>query len=58
MNKQERIRELEREIATVCKRCPHSKWLIGRFQCTVGRHHCHSSRVRRWLGKIKRLEEA
>ncbi|MBA7587025.1 hypothetical protein ES708_29035 [subsurface metagenome] len=52
----ERIRELERKIAAVCARCPDAKWLIGRFQCTVGRGRCHNSRVRRWLAKIKRLE--
>ncbi|MBA7558447.1 hypothetical protein ES708_00050 [subsurface metagenome] len=57
MNKEEEIRELERKIASVCARCPDAEWLIGRFQCTVGRKHCHSRRVRRWLNEIKRLEE-
>jgi len=56
MNREKRIRELERKISTVCMRCPDAKWLIGRFQCTVGRRRCHSSRVRRWLGEKKRLE--
>lgn len=56
MNNEERIHELERKIATVCARCPDAKWLIGRFQCTVGMRHCHSRRVRRWLDEIKKLE--
>jgi hypothetical protein len=55
----ERIAELEGKIAAYCvsSNCPHRKWLIGRFQCTVSRRHCHSSRVKRWLDEIKKLEE-
>lgn len=58
MNNEERIRELERKIAGYCvsSNCPHREWLIGRFQCTVGRRRCHSRRVRRWLDEIKKLE--
>ena len=53
-----RISELENKIAAVCMSCPQSKWLIGGFQCTVGRSHCRSRKVRRWLDEIKRLGEA
>ncbi|GAI88746.1 unnamed protein product [marine sediment metagenome] len=49
-----RISELENKIAAICISCPQSKWLIGGFQCTVGRRHCHSRKVRRWLDEIKR----
>ncbi len=58
MNKGERISELESKIAAVCRSCSHAKWLIGGFQCTVGRSHCRSRRVRRWLDEIKKLGEA
>jgi len=58
MNKGERISELEKKIAAVCRSCSHAKWLVGGFQCTVGRSHCRSRRVRRWLDEIKRLGEA
>ncbi|MBA7573032.1 hypothetical protein ES708_14821 [subsurface metagenome] len=54
----ERISELESKIAAVCTSCSHAKWLIGGFQCTVGRSHCPSRKVRRWLDEIKRLGEA
>ena len=57
MNKGERISELESKIAAVCISCPQSKWLIGGFQCTVGRRHCPSRRVRQWLDEIKGLGE-
>ncbi|MBA7575089.1 hypothetical protein ES708_16910 [subsurface metagenome] len=52
-----RISELENKIAAVCRSCSHAKWLIGGFQCTVGRSHCRSRRVSRWLDEIKRPEE-
>ena len=55
-NKQERIRELEGMIAGVCVKCPHVRFVTGRFECKVSRRHCHSSKVRRWLDEIKRLE--
>ncbi|GAJ18920.1 unnamed protein product, partial [marine sediment metagenome] len=45
--------ELESKIAAVCISCPQSKWLIGGFQCTVGRRHCPSRKVRQWLDEIK-----
>jgi len=55
-NKQERIRELEQMIASVCIKCPHARFATGHFECKVGRRHCHSVRVRRWLDEIKKLE--
>jgi len=54
----ERISERENKIAAVCRSCSHAKWLVGGFQCTVGRSHCRSRRVRRWLNEIKKLGEA
>lgn len=51
------LAELGNKIVAVCMRCPHSRFVVGRFECTVKRAHCHSSRVRRWLGEIKKLEE-
>ena len=54
---EDRISELEGKIVAVCMRCPHSRFVVGRFECTVKRSHCHSKRVRRWLGEIKKLEE-
>lgn len=56
MNKEERIKELEGKVVAVCMTCSHSKWVTGRFECTVSRRHCHSKRVRRWLDEIKKLE--
>ena len=55
---EERIRELERKITSYCvsSQCRYNKWLIGRFQCLVGRGHCRKSQVRRWLNEIKKLE--
>jgi len=54
----ERIQELQNKIVTVCLQCPHAKRAgAGRFECDRKRSHCHSSRVRRWLDEIKRLEE-
>ncbi len=53
----ERIRELENKIVTVCMSCPHSKWAGGHFECDRKRSQCHSKRVRHWLDEIKKLEE-
>ena len=57
MPKQERIRELEGKVVSVCMSCGHSKFVTGRFECDRKRSQCHSGRVRRWLNEIKRLEE-
>lgn len=51
-----RIKELEGKIVAVCIQCDHMKRISGNFICSVKRSHCHSVRVRRWLGEIKRLE--
>lgn len=56
MSKDERISELEGKIVAVCAQCPHAKFVGGRFECDRKRSQCHSSRVRRWLDEIKRLE--
>ena len=56
MSTVERIRELEGKVVLVCMACPHAKWATGGFHCQVGRRHCHSVRVRRWLDEIRRLE--
>jgi hypothetical protein len=53
---EDRIRELKQKIDRACMRCPNSEWLIGRFQCTVGRRRCQNRRVRRWLDEIKKLK--
>jgi hypothetical protein len=50
------IEELQRKIFQVCAVCPHAKWATGRFECDRKRSQCHSVRVRRWLGEIKKLE--
>ena len=52
-----RIKELEGKIVAVCMTCGHSHFVAGRFECDRKRSHCHSSRVRRQLAEIKRLEE-
>ena len=54
---EDQISELENKIVAVCMQCPHSHFVTGRFECTVKRSHCHSSRVQRWLAEIKKLEE-
>ncbi len=56
MTNQEQIKELESKIAAVCMRCPRVKWLYGSVKCRSNRRHCHSSRVRRWLDEIRKLE--
>ncbi len=58
MTKEEQLRQLEQKIAGYCisSNGDHREWLIGRFQCKVGRRQCHSSRVGKWLGEIKKLE--
>ena len=53
----ERIRELEGKVVVVCMACPHARFVTGRFECDRKRSQCHSVRVRRWLGEIKKLEE-
>ena len=55
-SKEDRISELEGKIVAVCMTCGHSKFVTGRFECTVKRSHCHSKRVRRWLDEIKEEE--
>jgi len=58
VSKEDRISELENKISAVCirMRCPRVKWYLGWFECRVGRCHCPSRRVTRWLDEIKRLE--
>ena len=56
MSQEERIRELEGKIVTVCIQCPHAKWAFGWYECDRKRSQCHSKRVRRWLDEIKGLE--
>jgi len=53
---QEKIQELQNKIVAVCLGCPHAKWSAGFYECKVGRRHCHSVRVKRWLDEIERLE--
>lgn len=55
-DKEQRIRELEGKIVTVCMSCPHAKFVTGRFECDRKRSQCHSKRVKRWLDEIKTLE--
>ena len=54
---EDQLAELENKIVAVCMRCPHSRFVTGRFECTVKGSHCHSKRVRRWLDEIKKLEK-
>ena len=50
------LNELENKIVTVCMSCKHSRFVGGHFECDRKRSECHSSRVRRWLSEIKKLE--
>lgn len=50
------MNELENKIVTVCMSCKHSRFVGGHFECDRKRSECHSSRVRRWLSEIKKLE--
>lgn len=54
--KEERIRELEGKIVTICVQCPHAHFACGRYECDRKRSQCHSKRVIRWLAEIKKLE--
>jgi len=56
MNKTERIKELEGKIVMVCIQCDHMKREPGIYICRVGRSHCHSKRVQKWLDEIRKLE--
>jgi len=58
MSNNERIRELEQNIATACVKCPHAKFATGHYQCGQSYRACHSKKVKRWLAEIKRLEAA
>ena len=57
VTKEDRIRELEGKIVTVCVFCPHAKFAGGRYECDRKRSQCHSKRVKHWLDEIKKLEE-
>ncbi len=63
MNRVEKIRGLEGKIVAAClaggrnRRCPHAKQVGLRFECTVARCHCHSSKVRKYMAEIERLEK-
>ena len=52
----ETIKELEGKIVAVCIQCSHMKRVGKEFICSVKRSHCHSKRVTKWLGEIKKLE--
>ena len=47
--------ELENKIVGVCIKCPHAKFVTGRYQCIVARRHCHSKRVNKWLKELEEL---
>ncbi len=48
-------RELENKIVAVCVKCPHAKWTVGRFECSVAFRHCHSDRVKKWRRELEKL---
>lgn len=56
-DKEQRIRELEGKIVTICMSCPHAKFVTaGQFKCDRKRSQCHSKRVKHWLDELKRFE--
>lgn len=50
--------ELENKIVSVCVKCPHARFVTGRYECRVERRHCHSVRVRRWLKELEKEKGA
>lgn len=48
-------RELENKIVAVCVKCPHAKFVCGRFECQVAFRHCHYDRVKRWRRELEEL---
>jgi len=46
--------ELVRKILKVCASCPHFR---KDASCDRKKSQCHSVRVRKWLARIKELEE-
>ena len=49
--------ELTRRVLQVCTSCPHAKWQGRTMTCDRKKSQYHSSRVRKWLDEIERLEE-
>lgn len=48
--------ELTRRIMAVCTGCGHFKWEGYKGFCNRKSTPCHSSRVRRWLAELEKLE--
>jgi hypothetical protein len=49
--------ELIRKIVQVCASCGHFKGQGKAAECDRKKSLCHSKRVRRWLGKIEKIDK-
>ncbi len=52
----DRAVELSRLILQVCRSCAHLN--KNTFVCDTRKGHCHSSRVRKWLGELEKIERS